>query len=198
LSDPSLATGWVPSWPQDSTPGGYTPWGDFTLSGVYSMEEYLALNMPRFFLTSDPTELVQYVDVQVRDSASDTVLQIGCFGVSETYTPEIGIGYGWQVTPIDESDIQSVPFGSTTIVSRGMRRRLNLGLPGVREDEAWLKTFGLVLYKGKSQPVVVIPLPDDTAHLERRGLYGLQSQDGALANPFFETYAQNLQFDELR
>lgn len=197
MSSPTYDSGLIPSWPQDSTSGDYTPWGEWTVSGVYSGEEYGALGMPRFFVPPAAIE-AQYVDVQIKDGTNSEPIQIGCFGCSEVYEVGINFAYDWGVATIDDSEVATVPFGSTKTTDRGRRRRINLGFDLVDETEFWAKSFGLSLYKGRAMPLVVIPFPEETAQLEKQGLYGGFSDDGKLRNPFISVYAMALQFDQRR
>ncbi len=197
MSSPTYDSGLIPSWPQDSDSGGYTPWGEWTVSGVYSGEEYGALGMPRFFVPAVPVE-ARYVHVQIKDGLNTEPLQIGCFGVSEVYELGRNMAFDWGLTTIDESEIATVPFGSSKVTDRGRRRRINLGFDLVDESEFWAKSFGLSLYKGRALPLVIVPFPEETAQLEKQGLYGGFSDDGKLRNPFLAVYAMALQFDQRR
>ncbi len=197
MSSPTYDSGLIPSWPQDSVSGDYTPWGEWTVSGVYSGEEYGALGMPRFFVPTAAVE-ARYIHVQIKDVTATEPLKIGCFGVSEVYEFGRNFAFDWGVTTLDDSEIATVPFGSTKVTDRGRRRRINMGFDLVDETEFWSKSFGLSLYKGRAMPLVVIPFPEETAQLEKQGLYGGFSDDGKLRNPFLGVYAMSLQFDQRR
>lgn len=200
-TDPTFAsnnydTDIVSCWPQDSMAGGYTAWNEWTLNGVYSEEEYGALGMPRFFVPPAPIAC-RYILVEFQDSTSAEPLQLGCFGACETWEPPLNIQYGWSITPIDTSDVETVPFGSVSITPRGIRRRLNLGWGEMPESEFLTRQFGLALIKGRSDPIVVVPFPDTTARLEKDGVYGLVSADSQFSNPFFQVYSNTFQVDQL-
>lgn len=200
-TDPTFAsnnyTASTTCWPQDSVAGENNGWGEWTLNGAYLYDTYAALGMPRFFV---PPAVIacRYIRVEIRDTTNSGKLQIGCFGASEIWEPPLNFSYGWQITPIDESDIQRVPFGSTDVTQRGMRRRLNLGFPALPLSEVWARSFDLTLTKGRTKPLVVIPFSDTTevTRLEKAGVYGFVSADSQLSNPYFERYAQPFQIDQ--
>ena len=196
MSSPTYDTGFVSSWPQDSTPGGFTPWGEFTLNGVYDIEEYTRLGMPRFFIPAVPVQC-RYLRVEVNDTTATSPLEIGCFGACEGWESPEDFAPAPQITFLDESEITKVPYGSKFIEFRGMRRRFNFGFPVITKNEMLSKTLGLALLKGKTQPLVVVSFPDETSNLEKTSVYGLVSQDGVISNPFFGHYAQPIQIDQL-
>jgi hypothetical protein len=196
MSSPTYDTGNVSSWPQDSVAGDFTPWGEWTLNGVYNSEEYLKLGMPRFFIPSVPVKC-RYIRVEVFDQSASAPLQIGCFGACEVWESPIDFAPAPQITVLDESEITHVPFGSTFITQRGMRRRFNFGFPALGKSEILSKTLGLALLKGGSQPLVAVSFPDEGTSLEKTSVYGLVSQDGVISNPFFGHYAQPVQIDQL-
>lgn len=185
------------AWPDDgSDPFGTNPWGELALTHTYMRDEYERLGMPRFFVPPAVIDC-RYIQVQIMDSTADTPLQIGCFGACEVWEAPVNFDYGWTISPIDESDVRNVPFGSTYVTERGMRQRLSLGFGQLAEDEFLARSFGLALIKGRSQPLVIVPFPADTVNLEKRSLYGLVSKDSEISNPFFARYAQPFQVDQL-
>lgn len=196
-SAPSYDTGWTTSWPPDgSAPFGPNPWGELALTHVYMPDEYEKLGYPRLLI---PPSVIacRYGKIEIRDSTAASPLRIGCFGACEVWQPPLNFTYGWSLTPVDESDVQRVPFGATYVTERSMRRRLNLGFPALPEDEVLSRSLGLALIKGRSAPLVAAPFPDDADNLEKLALYGLVSQDGAISNPFVGHYAQPFQIDQL-
>jgi hypothetical protein len=163
------------TWPQDSVAGEYNSWEEWTLNGVYLGDEYAKLNWPRVFIPSAKIDC-RYVEVKIRDTTATLPLEIGCFGVSEVWEPELGFdfSYDWEITNFDESDIQTVPMGSTYVDLRKNRRRLNLGFDVILESEVWARTFGMSLIKGKSQPLVIVPFSDSgtITRFEKAAVYG--------------------------
>lgn len=186
-------------WPQDTDANASDAWGLYTPDGIIHADEFGALALPRLFIPSSPINC-RYILMTVHDSSNPDPLQIGCFGACQTWEPPLNFTYGWTVTPIDESEVQSVPFGSTEITERGMRRRLSLGFPALPESEIWARAFGLALTAGKSKPLVVVPFSDSTQiqRFEKTAVYGLVSTDSQLSNPYFGRYALPMQVDQLR
>ena len=93
-----------------------------------------------------------------------------------------------------------IPRGSTYVDGRGIRRRLNLGLDQVSEEDTWARGFGTTLVRGKSDPFWVVPFTDTSqiTRFEKAAVYGLVSQDSVLSNPLIEgRYAQLVQIDQL-
>jgi hypothetical protein len=195
MSSPSYEVN-TTCWPQDTVAGTNTVWGDFSLNGVYSIEEYRDLGMKRFLIPSSPV-LGRYIQVDIRDTTNPNGIQIGCFGASEVWESPNDFAPAPQITLIDESDVERVPSGSSYINRRMKRRRFNYGFPALDKDEVLSKTLGLFLVKGKSEPLVIISYPDDDNSLEKTSVYGLVTNDGIISNPFFGHYAQPVQVDEL-
>lgn len=195
LSSPTYDTGIVSGWPQDSTAGGIDAWGNWTLNGVYNSAEYVRLGMTRVFIPPAPIAC-RYIRVEVMDTTAALPLQIGCFGACEVWQPPINFNYGWQITPMDESGVDLVPAGSSYVNQRGMRRRLNLGFPHLPEDELWARAFGLVLAKGSSEPLVVVPFPDRVTQIEKQAVYGRIITASQISNPYFQRYAVPFQIDQ--
>lgn len=190
-------TGVVSTWPVDSVAGELDAYDRWTLNGVYNEDEYLALGMPRVFIP--PARVgIRYIQIIIRDVTMVGPLTIGCFGVYDVWEPPINFEYNWTISPVDDSDIARVPRGSSFIDQRGIRKKLNLGLP-VDEDEAWTRGFGLVLAKGKSVPFWVVPFSDTNqiTRFEKAAVYGLVSQDSVLSNPFVGRYALPVQIEQL-
>lgn len=200
--DPTFVTnaydsGVTTCWPGDgSDPFDVNPWGEFALTHVYMADEYEKLGMPRFLVPPAVIDC-RYIRVTIRDSAARDPLQIGCFGASEVWEAPMNFVFGWTTSTLDESDVRTVPFGSTYITQRSMRRRVSLGFDNIEEDEFRQRSLGLALIKGRSDPLVVVPFPDDTASLEKNSVYGLVSRDSEISNPFFARYAQPFQVDQL-
>lgn len=197
FSTATYDSGWVSTWPQDSDPlTGLTAWGDWTATGTYASDEYVALNLPRFFI---PPAVIQarYVRLEVHDNSAIVPLAIGAMGVCEVWEPPLNFQYGWSITPLDESDISNVPYGSSYITQRGKRNRFSFGFPALPEAEMLAKGFGLGRLKGKSQPLAAVLFPDDGGDIEKRAVWGLVSQDSAISNPFFGRYAYPFQIDQL-
>jgi hypothetical protein len=190
-------TGVVPTWPVDSVAGELDAYDRWTLNGVYTSDEYTAHGMPSVFIP--PTRIgVRYIDVVIRDVTAVEPLTIGCFGVYDVWEPPINFEYDWKLTIVDDSVVTRVPRGSSFIDQRGIRKRLDLGLP-VDEDEVWTRGFGLALAKGKSVPFWVVPFSDtsEITKFEKAAVYGLVSTDTVLSNPFVGRYALPVQLEQL-
>ncbi len=158
--------------------------------------ELTALGRPRFFLFPAP---VMTSSVTVNIAAGSGTISVGYLSASEIWQSPVNMDYGWSITVQDLADIQRVPFSSTYIIKRGKPRRLNLAVGflrqggiyglGARDDHIFSQPLANALIAGKSSPIAVIPLPDDTANLERTSVWGLSTNDQPFANPFFATWA---------
>jgi hypothetical protein len=216
LNDPTFTTlgtddfdsGVVTGWPQDKDPFSVTPWGDLTINGVYEPEEYIQLGMPRYFIPLSPVR-ARYVRINISDNTAEVPAHIGCLGICETWEPVRSPDYGWSITVIDESNIQTAPYGSRFFIKRGTRRRLNLGFSLIRQVpdpaqaksdadlELMQKAMGWAMMVGKSIPIVIVPFPDDTPNVERRAVYGTISEDTVIDNPFFAEYRLPIVLEQL-
>lgn len=170
------------------------PW-DITTAAVYREAEYIALGRPRFIIPSSPIT-VRYIIVQVTGNAV-TTMQLGCFGACEAWESPNEFAPAPQITMIDGSLISTVPYGTTYIVPRGIRRRHNFGFPALTTTQMLGKSLNILLAKGKTEPIIIVPFPDNTNDLERTSVYGLVSHDNVISNPFFGHYAQPIQVDQL-
>lgn len=186
------------TWPPDEADEfDYNAWDEFGLTHVYQPEEQLKLGYPRVFIPASVIDC-RYIKVEIRDSTCVAPIQVGCFGACEVWEAPINFEFGWSVTPMDESDVQRVPFGTSEITERGMRRRLNVGFPSIDEDDFWVRPFGIALIKGRSQALVAAPLADaaEVARLEKAAVYGMVSNDSQLSNPFFGIWRTPFQVDQ--
>lgn len=187
-------TGDVTGWPRDKQPFSTTPWGELTLNGVYEAEEFISLGMPRFFIPPTPI-FVRYLRVQIFDPTAYVPAQIGCFGAYETWQPTYS-DFGWTMTFIDETDVQTVPYGSRFFIPRGKRRRINIGL-SFKEPEYLQIAVGWVAMTGKATPTVISIYPDDTLNVEKRALYGHLIEDVVIANPAYAFYQMPISVEQL-
>lgn len=183
------------TWPKDSDIAGETAWGEFTLSGLYYSDTYVALGMPRFFIPAN-TILGRYILVEITDSA-DPALQIGHFGVWEVWEPSINFKYGWHIDFLDESLVDRIPSGSSFVTERRIRRRLNIGLQALPSSEIFRQGVDVIAAKGQSKPLVIVPDPNDLTSLEKTAIYGTINADAVISNPFFGRYELPLTIDQL-
>lgn len=188
-------SGIVSAWPQDKTPFSIDVWGNISLNGTYDPDEYVALGLPRYFVPTTPV-VGRYVKVEIFDTTAAVPCQIGCFGVYETWEPE-QVDFGWSITWIDESDVQTVPYGSRFIIPRGKRRKLSIGLSSIKTTDLMSKVQGWAGIIGKSRPVVMSIFPDDKPNLEKRTIYGTLTDDIAISNPYFARYQVPLTLEQL-
>lgn len=190
-------SGTVNGWPLDATPMDNNAWGDFTLTGAYASETFAAVGMARYFVP--PAVLVvRYIRVTVVDTTAAVPLQIGVFGACEIWEPTAhNFDFGWTLNLVDESDLPKVPFGTTHITRRGKRRQLAIGLSNMPKDEIYSQGLDVIFAKANSEPLVIVPLPDDTASLEKISVYGLLSQSAQITNPYFTYYNMPLTIEQI-
>jgi hypothetical protein len=188
-------TGWIAAWPTDSTPFDYNQWGEFSGTGAYSSDEYVALSLHRFFVPPSPIP-VRYIRFECRDTTS-TALQIGVFGAWEVWEPPLNIRYGRTISILDESERQFLPGGAVNIYRRGIRQRHSFGFGEMRANEMWLRSFGLAVMRGLSVPTVVVYDPEDTQNLEKQSIYGTFSAEPEFANPYYGVWSHSFQVDQL-
>lgn len=194
--DNEYDTGMLSTWPKDSTAFDYDTWGQFSFDGIINADDYAALNFFRVLVLPAAISC-RYIQIQIVDPTNHDPVQIGCFSAFEAWEPDEKFAVGHGITVIDASQIDKVPFGSVQITDQGQFRRLNIGLPNTPSVDFILKEFSIGLTRKKSQPIIVIPFPDDTGSLEKRSVYGLFSQDNQYTNPYHALYANTFQVDEL-
>jgi hypothetical protein len=98
---------------------------------------------------------------------------------------------------MDESDIQTAPYGSRFVIPRGKRRKLNVGMTAVSEADLMARIQGWVGMIGRSRPIVIAIFPDDKPNIEKRAVYGLISEDVAIDNPYFARYRVPITLEQL-
>lgn len=190
-------SGWVSSWPRDGLAFGYDNWGHFTLNGVYRSELYMALGMPRVFIpTAEIT--ARYIQIDILDPTGVEPLQIGCLGVYELWTPPHNFAPDWRPIIIDDSDVRRLRGGATYVSQHQIRRGLEFGFDAIYEDEDFIKkSLELALVKAKSQPLVVIPFPDDIDNLEKLTIYGLFSKEAEFTNRYHGIYYYSYRIEQI-
>lgn len=187
-----IASGWPPD---EAEPFEPNAWGELGLTHVYLPDEQAALGYPRMFVPPAVVDC-RYIRVQIRDSTNVNPIQVGCFGVSEVWEAPINFDFGWSVTPLDDSDVQRVAWGTSSVTKRGQRRRLNVGFQALDENDFWVRPFGVMMRKGQSEPVVAAPLPEYAPRLEKSAVYGLINNDPQMSNPFFGYWALPFQVEQ--
>jgi hypothetical protein len=203
FASPTYDTGTVSGWPQDKAPFTISPWGVLTLNGQYEPEEYVALGLPRYFIPTTPVA-ARFIKVEIFDPTADVPAQIGCFGACETWAPlsgpnltAVGPDKGFSRTLVDESDVQTVPYGSRYFIPRGKRWRFNLGFSEVHVVDLMNRILGWVAYVGKSTPIAISINPDDKPNLEKNSLWGTLTNDVAIDHPFYATARLPLTLEQL-
>jgi hypothetical protein len=201
-------SGVMSGWPQDKDPLSVNPWGEFSITGQYEVDEYIDLGMPRGFVPPAPV-VGQYIRINIADSTALIPAQLGCFGAFEAWAPMTNIDFDWNTVFVDETDIPTTPYGSKFFIQRGKRRRLNLGVSNIRQIpsqslsspnsdvELMRRILGWVAMTGKSRPIVISVFPDDAMNLEKRTVYGTLSEDVTISNPFFAEYQMSLTLEQL-
>ncbi len=188
INIPGFTPGFVNAWPTDA-------------AGTYDPLTFGGLGRQRVFIPQAPvpTNLIT-----VTITGSQPPLQIGYVGACEMLELPVNMDYGWKIAVLDESDIQKTPFGSTYVVLRAKRRRLNLGVGFLRQGGIYgtgadqlFPPFDAAVIAGRSFPILAAPLPDDTDNLERTAVWGLSTTDQEFANPFFATWATTYQIEQL-
>jgi hypothetical protein len=185
-------------WPPDEAdPFDYNAWHELALTHVYMPDEHEKLGYPRILIPPAAFDC-RYIRVEIRDSTADSPIQIGCFGACEVWEAPINFEFGWSITMLDNSDVQSVPWGTVQVQERGIRRRLNVGFQANDENDFWVRPFGVSLIKGKSSHLVAAPLSDAefTPRFEKAAVYGLISSESQLSNPFIGYWALPFQVDQ--
>lgn len=184
--------------PIDTIPGTNDAWGVYSFCGKMRDDEWAAVGQDRAFIPSSPISC-RYGRVQFRDTACSAPVKFGIFGAYQAWEPPHNFSYGWSPTVIDDGSVDRVPFGAAHITKRGVRRRLNLGLGAIDEDEYWMRASGLINVAGQTTPLVVVPFPESAPPRipEQSMIYGTISAASAITNEFFGIYKLPLQVDQL-
>lgn len=167
-------------------------------SGVYSQLLYTSLGRPRVFI---PTTPVSASSVTFTIDGVDD-LMIGYVGVCEILETPDNILSGPVTTVIDEADLQTIPFGSTYITPRAIKRKIEFALPPLRDvnvsaTDDFVRAFDLAMINGKANPVIVAKYPDDTYNLERNAIWGTISNDQPFTNRFYGFHDTTFQVTQL-
>ncbi len=167
--------------------------------GVLDEDEVIALGRIRVFILPAPV-VGRYVQVLFSQTSATTPLRIGCLNICSVFEPEYPAEVGGSFSVIDESSIDRVLYGSSFVIRRGIRNRLNIGLPAVIRGEAFKDLLRLARIRGKSKPLNVCIFPDDfspSLGLERFSIFGLMNNDNLISNPHFGIYSQAFSIDQL-
>ncbi len=166
----SYDSGTVGAWPTDG-------------AGVYPPLLHASLGRSRIFIPAVPV-LANSVSFTITTTAIP--IQLGYVGVCGILEMPSNMLIGNVRAVVDESQVDSVPFGSTYITLRAKRRRLDFAMPPLREDNGdAYAVMDLQLVNGRSSPVVVVKFPDDTNNLERNTIWGLITSDQPTTNSFY-------------
>lgn len=188
-------TGVVASWPQDTPIASYNPWGIFTFSGRIDSDFYTALGFTRVFVPSSNI-FADTIEVSINDVTLTDPLQIGCLGAYETWEPPYNFAYDWSIEILDDSVINRLRGGAVYITKANKRRRMNFGFSAIAEDEILARELDLMLVKGRSDPLLIVPFPDDTGNIEKTSIYGLIT-GSSLSNPFIGYYRSTFQVEQI-
>jgi hypothetical protein len=181
----AYSSGTVNSWATDA-------------SGVYSQNLYTGLGRPRIFIPTTPVS-ASSVSISVQGGS---VCMIGFVGICEIWETPDDILAGSITTIKDESDIQTIPFGSTYVVARAKPRVVDCSLPPLSDHyvtatDNYVRGFDLGVINGRSSPVIICMYPDDTFNLERNSVWGLISNDQPFANRFYGYHDTTFQVKQL-
>lgn len=168
-------------------------------SGIYSQNLYTALGRSRIFI---PTTPVSAQTVSITINSAGVIPMIGFVGVCEVWETPNDMLSGDVTTVHDESDLQTIPFGSTYVIPRAKRRVVDFSLPPLSDahvgmTDNFVKAFDLAMINGKSSPVIVVKYPDDTYNLERNSVWGTISNDLPFTNRFFGYHDTTFQIKQL-
>ncbi len=169
-------------------------------SGVYSQLLYTALGRPRVFIPDIP---VSTDSVTIEINGMIAPLMIGFVGICEVWEMPNDMLAGPITTIIDESNVQNVPFGSTYVVPRATRRKIEFGGPLLQDINAlgpiqdFVIAFDLAMMNGRANPVIVSKYPDDINNLERNTIWGLISNDQPFTNRFYGFHDTTFQVTQL-
>jgi hypothetical protein len=169
-------------------------------AGVYPQLLYTALGRPRVFVPAVP---VVASSATFAINAASGNLMIGFVGVCEVWETPSNILAGDIITVHDESDLQTIPFGSTYITPRAVRRMIDFGIPPIPDHfitpavDDFVRAFDLAMINGKSSPVMVVKYPDDTDNLERNSVWGTISNDQPFTHRFFGYHDTTFQIRQL-
>jgi hypothetical protein len=184
--------------------GGYTATRAAPPDPSYGADEWAALGRALFFVLP-PGIVAGTVDFSVGGGAP---MIIGSVGACGSFTPPFDLATGSSDTILDLSDIQIVPFGSTFVTQRPVRRRKDCAIPYLPDATQMLAGVApqadyaaeaqrIALIAGQHLPVAVIPFPDDDVNIERRAVWGLISTQQQFTNQFFGMYSTTFQITQI-
>ena len=185
--------------------GGYTATRSAPPNGTYGADEWAALGRALFFVLPAGGIAASSVDFSV---SGGSPMVIGSVGACGAFTPPFDIATGSSDTIIDLSAVNTVPWGSTYVTQRPVRRRKDCALPYLPDATQTLagiapagdyaaEAYRIALIAGQKLPVAVVPFPDDDVNIERRAVWGLLNTQQQFTNVFFGFYGTTFQIIQL-
>ncbi len=186
------------------TVGAYTASRSAPPAG-YNEDEWAALGRALFFVLPAGGVVASSVDFSVTGGSP---MVIGAVGACGAFSPPFDIATGSSDTIIDLSDVKTVPWGSTFVTQRPVRRRKDCALPYLPDATQELggvaptmdyaaEAQRIALIAGQKLPIVIVPFPDDDANIERKAVWGLISTQAQQTNQFFGFYSLPFQVTQL-
>ncbi len=184
--------------------------GDYSASrnappAGYNEDEWAALGRALFFVLPAGGVVASSVNFSV---SGGSPMIVGSVGACGAFSPPFDIATGSATSILDLSDIKTVPFGSTFVTQRPVRRKLDCALPYLPDATQSLGGLAptsdyaaeaqrIALIAGQKLPIAIVPFPDDDANIERRAVWGLISTQQQFSNVFFGFYGTTFSVTQL-
>lgn len=124
-------------------------------------------------------------------------LDVGRLYISKAWQPETNYNYGASEGRIDPSRQGRTAGGQVQSVERPSYRFTEFTLSYASKDEMYKSAFDIERLRGTTRDVLLIPDPEDTAHLQRRILYGTMKGLQPIINSNFSIYDKSYRIEEI-
>ncbi len=190
-------SGTVDVWP-DAEAFGVLQWGEFNWNGKLDATEAADFG-PIAFYYIPATAFGRYIRVEITDTGNaDGYVEAGRVFAGPVFQPAKNLAYGWNITFIDNS-VKSISRGGQTYVDvLQKRRRLEIPLHSLTENEAFAQANNMARLQGLSGDILASIDLEDTTHFIRQSVYGLLAEINPISQTGPETFEQNIVIEELR
>lgn len=137
----------------------------------------------------------RYWRLDLTDASLADNLQVGRVVLAPKWAPTVGQLYGWDIEPLDPSNISKSYGGQAYADIRPQQRVLNFTLDFLSESEMFANAFALARANGVVKDVLAIPF-ETGARVSEQSVWGLVRASRPLVHRLSQIYRQDFQIEE--
>ena len=128
--------------------------------------------------------------------ASVPLLQVGRVFLGPKWTPTLNQGFGWSVTPQDESKVTRSYGGQAFVDERPQRRIIQFTLNFISEAEMYANAFAMARASGVARDVLAVNDIAASGYLAEQAVYGLCTASEPLVHENYGAFRQKFSIEE--